>query len=427
LALFAIVVVRMPPGYRAQAIVRALESQPAKEYVAPSVMEQYGERLKTLRLAVMARPILSAVAREMKLATLLDRPEEEIVDGMRARTEVKLEGEDTWIITYEDRDPARARAVVDRMAALFIDGEVKRREEKASATVHAIAGEVDALRPQMAHLDAQVRDFKFAHNGSLPEQLEANLRALDQATMEVNIQSTNLDGERDHRRALLAAIVSPLRHQEDQLETALHDARTHYVPDHPEVRRIGAELAELKKLRIDDEADLRKKQLESNPELMALEDQIRRSEANLGALRQRQVEVRQRVAETAPNGQELARLSTEYEAIRVRYQGAIGKLHEAELAQALEQRLSGQRFALVEGAALPRIAAHPNRPMWSIGALLLAIALGLAAGFAIDLRDPTVRGADELAAMVAPLPVLASVPPIDVPAGSPLGPQGGVR
>src|SRR5207245_2684605 len=108
----------------ASAVVRAVDAQPSKEYAAPTMMEPVGERLKTLRLQVMARPALVAVAQQFGLAEALHRPLDEVVDGMRARMEVKVEGEDTFLLSYEDSDAARARAVVDAVAARFMEDEL---------------------------------------------------------------------------------------------------------------------------------------------------------------------------------------------------------------------------------------------------------------------------------------------------------------
>ena len=75
-------------------------------------------------------------------------------------------------------------------------------------------------KPQLDEADKAVREFKIEHYGSLPEQQEGNLRTLDQTTMELNIQSTNLDMDQERRRALLAAALSPLRHHEETLAGA---------------------------------------------------------------------------------------------------------------------------------------------------------------------------------------------------------------
>ncbi len=412
LALATLVVWRLDPAYRASAVVRVLESQPSKDYVPPTVAEQIGERLKTLRLAVMSRPLLTQVAEELGLPGKLGRPLAAVVDGMRARMEVKVEGEDTFLVSYEDADAERARAVVDRLAARFVDDQVARREAIAAASVQALDDEVRALGPELSRVQTSVRDFKISHAGSLPEQLESNLRTLDETTLEVNIQATNLDLEHDRRRQLLASAMSPLRHQEDLLQTALHEARLRYTADHPEVRRVETELSLLQGRRAVEEQALRSS-AGTSPELASLDGEIRHTEAAITGLRARQDEARRRIAETAENGQALDGLMVGLEVVRGKYQAALGKLHDAELARTVERRLRGLRYQLVEGAALPRAAAHPNKPLWEAGGLVLAALIGLGIGFALDRRDSSIHGPAELAGIAEGLPVLACVPTVE--------------
>src|SRR5439155_23903353 len=114
--------------------------------------------------------------------------------------------------------------------------------------------------------------------GSLPEQQEPNMRTLDQSAMELNIQSTNLDMSEERRRQLLLNAMSPMRHQEAQLTTALHDALTKYTPEHPEVLRVRAELDKVHDGRVADEKRIRAGNAD-DPELVALAGQIQRERA----------------------------------------------------------------------------------------------------------------------------------------------------
>src|SRR6476661_3481648 len=92
LGIGAAIISQVEPGYKASAVIRAGEVQPAKEYVAPTVAEQMGERLKSLRLAVMARPIVLEAANSLGL--IRDpKKAEEIVDDIKTRMDVKVEGE----------------------------------------------------------------------------------------------------------------------------------------------------------------------------------------------------------------------------------------------------------------------------------------------------------------------------------------------
>jgi uncharacterized protein involved in exopolysaccharide biosynthesis len=405
----ALFISTIEPAYRASAVLRALESQPAKDYVLPTVAEQVGERLKTLRLSLMARPGLIAVVDELHLDQAYGRSREEVVEAIRARMDVKVEGEDTFLLTFEDSDPVRAREVVNRMAEHFVARQVAQRTAVATATQKALSDEVAHLKPELATLERKVRDFKLAHYGSLPEQQEENLRTLDQTTMELNIQTTNLDYEEEHRRQLLLAAVSPMRHQEEQLTTTLHEALTRYTPEHPEVQRIRAELERLRGLRLTDEQRLRA-DADANPELTALSGSIARSRSTIAALRKRQAEVRARLAGTAKNGQDLLALSTDLEAVRLKYQGAIGKLHEAELSTGIERGLRGLRYDTIEAASQPLRPARPNRPLLAAGAVLLATLAGLGMGFLRELSDTSIHAPEDVAALGQHIDVLASVP-----------------
>jgi|SRR5579883_2076050 len=412
LAAGALAIGRLDRVYKAQAVLRALESQPAKEYVAPTVMEQVGERLKTLRLAVMSRPILYRVIDELHLADVRHEPREQLAEEMRARMDVKVEGEDTFLLTYEDADPAIAQQVVNHMAQDFVADEVERREQVTTATQRALATEVARLRPELDALEQRVRDFKLAHYGSLPEQQEENLRTLDQTTMEVNIQATNLDMDEERRRQLLLNAMSPMRHQEDLLATELHEALTKYTPEHPEVRRIQSELARVQKARLADEKRLRG-DVAANPELVALNTSMARTRSLLQGLRKRQQDVRARLADTAKNGQQLAAMNVDLEALRQKYGAAVQKLHEAELATMVERNLRGLRYETVEGAAQPMHPIRPNRPLLAFGALVLAALLGLGIGFARDFADTSIHAPEELATLGRPVEVLACVPNLE--------------
>jgi uncharacterized protein involved in exopolysaccharide biosynthesis len=407
----AVLLWQIPPTYRAQAVIRVLEAQPAKEYVAPTVAEQIGERLKSLRLGVMARPVVADAAAQLDLFRLSPaRTHEEVVDALRERMDVKVEGDDTFLLTYSDSDPERARALTNRVADLFMKQQVARREQIASATVDALRADVEAVRPEMDHAAQVVREVKLKHYGALPEQQEGNLRTLDETTMEINIQATNLDVELEHRRQLLASALSPLRHQEETLAGFLYEARTKYTDEHPEVERIRAEYEQVKRERINDERDLSQKLRAANPELAALEREIARSRALLGGLRGRQAEVRRRVDETAKNAEELAHITAAFEMLRDKYHGTSQRLRDAELALELERNLAGLRFDLVEGASLPHRAGAPDRPLLGFAAALLALSLGLGVGFLLDAQDHTVRGSADLTDLGPLPPILATVP-----------------
>ncbi|MCU1279011.1 MAG: Chain length determinant family protein [bacterium] len=423
LGVAAALIYQVEPGYKASAVIRVAEVQPAKEYVAPTVAEQIGERLKSLRLAIMARPIVLEAANATGLIRDPKRADE-VVDDIKARMDVKVEGEDTFLLTYADPNPEKAKAVVNKVSEIFMKRHVERREQVASATVTAFKTQLESLQPQLEAADKAVREFKTKHYGSLPEQQESNLRTLDQTTMEVNIQSTNLDMDNERRRQLMAAAMSPLRHHEETLAGALYEARTKYTPDNPEVKKIQAEYEQVHGQRLEDERGLNDKVRRNNPEVMALEGEIGRTKAMLAGLRSRQADVRTRVDQTAKNGQELAGLQSTYDGLKEKYNLTLSHVRDAELAAGLEKGLASMRFDLVEGATVPQHAMSPNRPLLGLGAILLALALALGMGFALDANDSSIRDPDQLRDVTVTTPILAVIPKVDLPKGSYLNTHG---
>jgi uncharacterized protein involved in exopolysaccharide biosynthesis len=423
LGVAAALIYQVEPGYKASAVIRVAEVQPAKEYVAPTVAEQIGERLKSLRLAIMARPIVLEAANATGLIRDPKRADE-IVDDIKSRMDVKVEGEDTFLLTYADPNPEKAKAVVNKVSEIFMKRHVERREQVASATVAAFKAELATLQPQMEEADKAVREFKGKHYGALPEQQESNLRTLDQTTMEVNIQSTNLDMDNERRRQLMAAAMSPLRHHEETLAGQLYDSRTKYTSDNPEVKKIQSEYEKVHAQRLEDEKGLNDKVRKNNPEVMALEGEIGRTKAMLAGLRGRQNDVRKRVDETAKNGQELAGLQSTYDSLKEKYNLTLSHVRDAELAAGLEKGLASMRFDLVEGATVPTHTMSPNRPLLGLGAILLALALGLGIGFALDANDSSIRDPEQLRDITMTTPILAVIPKVDLPKGSYLNTHG---
>jgi uncharacterized protein involved in exopolysaccharide biosynthesis len=420
----AAVISQIEPGYKASAVLRAGEVQPAKEYVAPTVAEQLGERLKSLRLAVMARPVVAQALTELDVYKQWPKKSpEEVVDFIRSRMDVKLEGEDTFLLTYADGNPERAKAIVNRVAEIFMRDHAERRQKIATATTDALRGQADALKPEVEKAEEELRKFKMKHYGSLPEQQESNLRMLDQTTMELNITSTNLELDQEHRRAILSAAMSSLRHHEETLAGELYEARTKYTPDNPEVQRIGEEYERVKAARVAEEVELANRVRRSNPELLAIEHEIARMKSIIAGLRERQAQVRGRVAETAKNAQALAVLQTDYDSLKDKLSSTLSRLRDAELAGRLEGGLASLRFDLIEGASLPTSAASPNRPLMGAAALVLALLAGVGLGLALDAADTSLRDSDQLREYAPTLPILASIPHSNYRQGPQKGPK----
>ena len=102
-------------------------------------------------------------------------------------------------------------------------------------------------------------------------------------------------------------------------------------------------------------------------------------------------------------------LRRDYENSIIRYQETRAKQMQADVAKQLESENKGEKFTLIEPAALPEEPVSPNRSAIIFLGFILAIGGGLGFAIVADVISGTVRGARSVQTLLGALP-LAVVP-----------------
>ena len=76
--------------------------------------------------------------------------------------------------------PEKAKQVTSRLGSLFIEQNLNAREQQAQGTKSFINAEAERLRKELEEQEAVISQYKVAHRYELPEQLDTNLRSLEQ-------------------------------------------------------------------------------------------------------------------------------------------------------------------------------------------------------------------------------------------------------
>ena len=113
--------------------------------------------------------------------------------------------------------------------------------------------------------------------------------------------------------------------------------------------------------------------------------------------------------------QEMAQITRDYEIAKANYRSLLDKKLSAGMATAMEQREKAERFDVIDQAQVPSKPSKPNRKLLNAAVSLVGLALGLVVAVGLELKRDVVLGSWEIPAR---LPVLGSVPPIDVAAFS---------
>jgi uncharacterized protein involved in exopolysaccharide biosynthesis len=405
-----VVISRLKPTFRATAVVVVDDSTTPPEYVRSMVTGDTETKLRTLRERLLGHDVLAeAVKREKLYPELAKLGVAGQVAKLRKDLDIKIDGTSTFSITYESNDRNHAARVVNQLANLAVESHAKTRVARSRDAVAYLSAELAKVEPPMLAAERDLRQFRLANKGWLPEEVETNLREMDQSRLLLGRSQEVLATLTARRRSHLVERQRTLRHDEEELQKQLLEARSRYTPDHPEVRRLEAEHASAVSRRKRQEGEVTQQVLNS-PEVRDSDREIADIKASIGQLQKKATLHADRVAKTAKISDQLALLLHNYTQLRDRHQTLKTRLFEAELALGLETRAKDARFAVAGLARPPAEPVRPNKPEMGMLALLASLLVSLSVAVVRESLDRSVRDPGEVRAAFGPVPVLACVP-----------------
>jgi len=479
----SLVVMRMQPIYKAETLVLVESQKIPDKFVASTVIQDVQDRLATISQEILSTTRLKKIVEDYHLYSQ-DRTKhsfEEIVESMRHDVEVRLEKgwsndrPGAFRIGYQGSDPTVVAAVANRLASLYIDENLRVREVQAEGTSQFIDAQLSEAKKTLDDLEAAVSRYKVAHNGELPQQESSISSALSRLQTELQGTQDSMsraqqnivmyDAEIGTIEPRLSALLAPrdVTHTEDvtqprvlperqpaepakasqALITQLAALRARYSDEHPEVKRVKAELAEVlrseqqqapepvahegpatlsvprpkpatRQVVISPEAAREVDQLQQRANALRAQRAIANNEIQTATSRRqeilREMATYQSQLKRLPiREQEMAGLTRDYETARANYRSLLDKKTSADMATDMERRQKAERFMVLDPAQVPEKPTKPNRPVLIAMSSVLGLALGIALAFAKEWNKDLLLGEWELPAGV---PVLGRIPDI---------------
>ncbi len=426
----------LPDVYRAETVILVDPAKIPERYIPPISTIDIKGRLATLSQQVMSRTRLEQVIRSLGLwREDWNDPKamERRVADLRRHIDVQVTGSDSFVIGFEGQDPALVQQIANSLAALFIEENSKIRAERAEGTGQFIDNQLREIERRLEAKEAEIRAYREAHLGELPEQKEANLRALDalQSRLAANEEATQRLTERravvQQQLATFRAQIeqgrdsSPLRAELVKLYGTLQELEAQYTDRHPDVRMTRQRIAELKRQLETGEGapDLPpapRAPVPRDPLIVGLQrelDQIAVDLSTRATERQnleRQIrDVQAKVANLPRREQEYAALTRDLQNLRETYQSLLNKRIQAGMAEELERKQAGATFTVLDPAGLPKSPVKPNRGRIVLLGLVLGLAAGGGGAYLGEVLDQSIRSVEDLK-RAYDLPVLGAVP-----------------
>jgi polysaccharide chain length determinant protein (PEP-CTERM system associated) len=431
----------LPNVYSSTTLIMVEPQDVPQSFVQTTVTTRLEERLNALNQEVLSRTRLEAIIKDLDLFRDLRRqgmPPEQIVDAMRKKIQINVFPRDNaFRITYEGNDPVVVQQVAGRLAGLYIDENLRIREERVSGTTEFLENELEKAKRQIEQQDAQIQSFKQQHMGELPEQRETNVRTLEGVRMQLQTVSAALSAAKERKQLLDKAAaearsmrpagpgqnqnnlpaIDPRMHLRE-LEARLVELRGRYTDEHPDVIATQRQIDQLRTgLGVGSGVDKGKVDPLLPPELARGLAEVYAEIARLNGEQdniEKAIQVYQtRIENTFKREQELLSLTRDYDVTKKQYQSMLDKKLEAQLSQSLERRQKGERFRVLDPANLPESPSRPNRALLRLGGIGGSFTLAIALPILLWQLDTSFHHADDLQAHS--VRVLAVIPQMHTP------------
>src|SRR5262249_20171048 len=110
-------------------------------------------------------------------------------------------------ISYSGKEPRLVARVVTELAGLFINENLKEREQQGTGTTEFLESQLQETRKTLEEHEAKLRDFRLSHIGEMPEQEGANLQILGQLQSQLHLAGEAL-ARAEQQRSVTEAILS---------------------------------------------------------------------------------------------------------------------------------------------------------------------------------------------------------------------------
>jgi polysaccharide chain length determinant protein (PEP-CTERM system associated) len=191
-----------PKKYRATTLILVTPQKVPVDYVRPTVTSRIEDRLQSIGQEIMSRTRLEQIIAEFKLyqseaKTLVM---EEIVELMRRDITVQIRGKEGYFsISYTGNDPRTVTMVTNKLSSLFIEENLKLREQQAQGTSEFLSIELNATKAKLDEQEKLITQFKRQFMYELPDQRDVNLSILGKLQQQLQTTGDAVKSAQDRK------------------------------------------------------------------------------------------------------------------------------------------------------------------------------------------------------------------------------------
>src|ERR1700722_5498243 len=197
----------LPARYKSSTLILVEQPTMPKNYVEPNVTDDLQNRLQSITQQILSRTRLLLIIDKLHLYNDGHHqitPDEK-VELMRKDTDIELVRDShgdqitAFKIYYSANDPHVAQQVTSELTDLFINENLKVRQQQSEDTTKFIESQLENVRATLAEQEAKVREYEGAHVGELPSQQATNLQILSGLQAQLQSEQDTLNTAKQQR------------------------------------------------------------------------------------------------------------------------------------------------------------------------------------------------------------------------------------
>ena len=436
----------LPARYTSQTTVLVEQQRVPANFVTPVVTDELNMRLATMQEQILSRTRLQPLIERFGLykEDVGRVPMEDLIDRLRRAIDVTTiraggSGIPGFTISFTANNPRLAQQVCAEITSMFIEENLKVREQRAQGTTDFLTNQLDEAKRKLDEQDSKLAAFEQTYMGQLPSQMQSNVQMLSTLNSQLEAVTQTLARAQQDKvylesqlgqqleawKAAQKSNINPrdVEQQIATLQAQLTSLRSRYTDDHPDVIRTREQLDKLKK-RLDSPsaagngdvvraATEPKEITQSRNQLQYLKDSIVQKTKQQEELQAQISRYQARLQMTPKVNEEYKALTRDHETALQFYNQLLSKRTESEMATDLERRQEGEQFRVMDPANLPERPTFPNRRMFAGVGGVLGLALGVGIAFLLEFLDSSIRTEGDVQ-KVLQVPVLIAIPFVDV-------------
>ena len=439
------------PTFRSETLILVEEQKITQNYVQGLTEKDFELRFYAIQKQIMNHRLLAKVFNEIDLypeivaqggqeaaiARLKKSITVEMIDKVPGAKFSTPHSVAAFTIAFVHENPATAMKVTSRIAETFIEETLQAREDKAEATSEFFDLELQRSERRLESKEGEIKQFKSKHMGELPQQVEANLRALDRLQSDLNsvnesvhrfsdrlsltnkaIQDYQSFGAASGALSTRSGELAPLFRRHKELREKLRTLKAEFWDGYPEVLVTKEELRQVEEELVAQYGPnvIKPGEKPLDLYLQDLEKQASEVKSELAVLTKRQrllqaekKSFEERVEKAPAVEQELLTLTRDYDNMKRDYQTLLDKRLHATVAENLEKRQEAAQFRITEPANFPTGPEWPNVGLIMTLGFLLGSAMGLGIAVIQEQHNPQFSRAEDIEQAIG-LRVLAVIP-----------------